>query len=55
MPTPAAKDFLRKHLSDETDTDELILTWLYETFLYGKLANYVLGEGCRIEPATYVT
>ena len=55
LPTPAAKEFLREPWPDATDTDDDILQWLYDTFLYGKLANYVLEEGFQIVPAAYVT
>ena len=47
-PTPAAKEFLRDRASDVTEADYDMLDWLYDTFLYGKLGKYVLGECFRI-------
>ena len=54
-PTPAANEFLRERSPDTTEADEDTLTWLYDTFLYGKLSCYVLGDGFRIVEAANVT
>ena len=51
LPTPTANEFLRERSPDTTEADDETLTWLYESFLWGRLGWYVLGDSFQIVEA----